>query len=42
MGGLYARPARRVKADHIGQVQKPLNDVFRRLQVTQPALSPTA
>ncbi|MBI4011188.1 MAG: hypothetical protein HY359_02680 [Candidatus Rokubacteria bacterium] len=28
--------------DHIGQVQKPLNDVFRRLQVTQPALSPTA
>lgn len=28
--------------DHVGQVQKPLNDVFRRLQVTQPALSPTA
>lgn len=28
--------------DHIGGVQKPLNEVFRRLQVTQPALSPTA
>ena len=28
--------------DLVGQVQKPLNDVFRRLQVTQPALGATA
>ena len=27
--------------DHVGQVQKPLTEVFRRLQVTQPALSVT-
>jgi chromosome segregation ATPase len=25
--------------EHVGQIQKPLNDVHRRLQVTQPALS---
>jgi hypothetical protein len=28
--------------EHVSQVQKPLNDVFRRLQVTQPALSGAA
>jgi hypothetical protein len=28
--------------EHVGQIHKPLNDVHRRLQVTQPALSATA
>src|SRR5262249_21912876 len=28
--------------EHVSQVQRPLNDVFRRLQVTQPALSQAA
>ncbi len=28
--------------DHVSQIQKPLNDVFRRLQVTQPALTSSA
>jgi hypothetical protein len=28
--------------EHVSQVQKPLNDVFRRLQVTQPVLSQSA
>ena len=28
--------------EHVSQVQRPLNDVFRRLQVTQPALAQSA
>ena len=28
--------------EHVSQVQRPLNDVFRRLQVTQPALAESA
>ena len=25
--------------EHVGQIQKPLNEVYRRLQVTQPAFT---
>lgn len=28
--------------EHVGQIQKPLNDVYRRLQVTQPSSVPTS